>query len=161
MPKKQYTDAQIKDAVQTSRSYAQVLKKLGLKPAGGNYKTIQQKVHKLKISVSHFSGCGWNSGVDYRCPKKTQPLLNLLIVSDTPPQTFKLKKRLLREGLKKEICEICGLTEWLGKPIALQLDHINGNNRDNQINNLRIICPNCHSQTDTYCGNNWGKYKGA
>jgi hypothetical protein len=160
MPKKRYTDAQLKEAVKTSRSYAQVLIKLGLKPAGGNYKTLQQYVTQLKISIAHFSGRGWNRGAEYRCPRPRRPLSSLLNISDTPLNTYKLKKRLLREGVKKEICEVCGLTEWQKKPIALHLDHINGNNRDNRIENLRIICPNCHAQTDTYCGNNWGKYRG-
>ena len=65
-----------------------------------------------------------------------------------------LKKRILRAGLLKNECYICGLKEWLNKPIVLQLDHINGNNKDNRIENLRLLCPNCHSQTSTWCGKN-------
>ena len=58
------------------------------------------------------------------------------------------------EGKKEQKCEKCGLTEWMGKPIVLQLDHINGDNRDNRIENLRLLCPNCHSQTETFCRKN-------
>lgn len=69
-------------------------------------------------------------------------------------QTFKLHNRLLREGIKDHKCEICGNTEWNGKPIPLQLDHIDGNSHNHILTNLRLICPNCHAQTETYCGKN-------
>lgn len=69
-------------------------------------------------------------------------------------QTFKLKNRLLNEGVKQNICEICNITEWRGKPINMQLDHIDGNCHNHSLSNLRLICPNCHSQTETYCGKN-------
>ena len=69
-------------------------------------------------------------------------------------QTFKLKQRLLNVGLKSNQCEDCGITEWNSKPIAIELDHINGKNFDNRIENLRLLCPNCHSLTDTWRGKN-------
>ena len=69
-------------------------------------------------------------------------------------QTFKLKNRLINEGLKKNICEMCGIKQWYEKPINMQLDHINGNSHDHSIENLRLLCPNCHSQTDTFSGKN-------
>ncbi len=68
-----------------------------------------------------------------------------------------LRKRLIAEGLKEARCEICKLDEWLGRPIPLQLDHINGDRTDNRLENLRLLCPNCHAQTDTYCGKNIGR----
>lgn len=69
-------------------------------------------------------------------------------------QTFKLNKRLVKEKILEYKCSCCGISEWNNKPITLQLDHINGNNSDHRLENLRLICPNCHSQTDTYCGKN-------
>ena len=69
-------------------------------------------------------------------------------------QTLKLKKRLLKENILENKCVICGITEWNKKPISLQLDHIDGNGHNHKLENLRLICPNCHSQTDTYCGKN-------
>lgn len=69
-------------------------------------------------------------------------------------QTLKLKRRLVEQGIKKNECEICGITEWMEKPIVMQLDHINGDSHDHRLANLRMVCPNCHSQTSTYCGKN-------
>lgn len=69
-------------------------------------------------------------------------------------QTFKLHKRLLKEGIKEHKCEICGNTMWNGEKIPLQLDHIDGNPHNHLLNNLRMLCPNCHAQTETYCGKN-------
>jgi len=69
--------------------------------------------------------------------------------------TDKLKKRLVKEGILEYNCSSCGIgDEWNGKPITLQLDHINGVNNDHRLDNLRMLCPNCHSQTDTWCGRN-------
>ena len=69
-------------------------------------------------------------------------------------QTFKLKLRLLSDGIKENKCEMCGITEWQGKLLSMQLDHIDGNSHNHILDNLRLVCPNCHSQTDTYCGRN-------
>jgi 5-methylcytosine-specific restriction endonuclease McrA len=69
-------------------------------------------------------------------------------------QTLKLKKRLIKEGIKENKCEICGITEWNSKTISMQLDHIDGNSHNHKLDNLRMTCPNCHSQTETYCGKN-------
>ena len=71
----------------------------------------------------------------------------------------RLKDRLINSGLKENKCEVCGITEWQNKPIVLQLHHINGNHKDNNIENLQILCPNCHSQTDNYCSKNRKKEK--
>lgn len=88
--------------------------------------------------------------------KVAQPLIEILVLGSSY-QTNKLRIRLLREGVKEHRCEVCGLSEWLGSPIPLELDHINGINNDHRLHNLRLICPNCHAQTDNYRGKNWGK----
>ena len=69
-------------------------------------------------------------------------------------QTLKLKNRLIKENIMEYKCAICGLVEWRNEKIVLQLDHINGDGHDHRSENLRLLCPNCHSQTDTWCGKN-------
>lgn len=72
--------------------------------------------------------------------------------------SHRLKVKLIRDGIKTHKCEICESVEWMGKPIPLELDHIDGNHFNNDFTNLRILCPNCHAQTDTNSGKNKGKY---
>ena len=69
-------------------------------------------------------------------------------------QTLKLKKRLIKEKIKENKCEVCGISKWKDKELIMQLDHIDGNSHNHKLDNLRMICPNCHSQTHTYCGKN-------
>jgi hypothetical protein len=86
--------------------------------------------------------------------KKTTPLSEIL-VPNSSAQTNRVKHRLFREGVLKKLCAECGLgPEWNGNPLTLQLDHINGDSRDHRLENLRVVCPNCHSQTLTYAGRN-------
>ena len=73
--------------------------------------------------------------------------------------TYKLKLKLIKDGIKTEQCEICKLIEWNGQKIPLELHHIDGNRHNNKLNNLKFLCPNCHSQTHTFCGGNKHKYK--
>jgi len=88
-----------------------------------------------------------------KIPKRS--MLEYLIKDGPYISSFKLKNKLLKEELKEEICECCGLgTNWNNAPISLQLDHVDGDTANNELSNLRIICPNCHSQTETYAGKN-------
>lgn len=68
-----------------------------------------------------------------------------------------IKLKLFEAGLKENKCEVCSIEEWNGAPINMHLDHIDGNTYNHKLDNLRMICPNCHSQTETYCGRNKGK----
>jgi 5-methylcytosine-specific restriction endonuclease McrA len=98
------------------------------------------------------TGQGWNVGLKFK-PKNTSSIQDVLIEGSTI-QSFKLKKRLFASGLKQQRCENCGLTEWLGHNIPLELHHANGNTRDNRLENLIILCPNCHALTENYRGLN-------
>lgn len=80
--------------------------------------------------------------------------LQEILVENSTFQSNKLRKRLIKLDVKERRCEKCGLSEWLDQPISLELDHINGIKTDNRLENLRIICPNCHAQTTTYRGKN-------
>lgn len=155
MPKyRSWTDEQLVEAVKSSFSYRSVLKKLLLVPAGGNYDQIKRRVVELKIDVTHFTGSRWNVGEQRRQTNYGQKTANLL-VENSLYQSYKLKKRLFKEGLKKEACELCGWSERsVDGRVPLELDHINGTHSDNRIENLRILCPNCHSLQPTHRGRN-------
>jgi len=93
---------------------------------------------------------------DNTYPTKT---LEELLTKGTHWQSNKLRLRLIQDGVKEKRCEICGLTHWQGEPAPLELDHIDGDNTNNELSNLRIVCPNCHAQTVYYRGRNMRKYK--
>lgn len=86
-----------------------------------------------------------------------QKLLSEILINGTPCNTTKLKKRLFNEGVKEYKCEKCGITEWMGEEIVLEIHHINGNHNDNRLENLQILCPNCHSQTPNFNGKSKGQ----
>lgn len=147
-----YTDEEFKKAVEESLSLAEVMRKLGLKVGGANYATVNRKIKSMGLDTSHFTGQAWNQGDRYKQIKQAQPLKEILVKDSTYTNTYKLKLRLLKEGLKEAKCEICGNTEWQGQPIPLELHHINGDHSDLRIENLQILCPNCHAFTDNYRG---------
>jgi len=146
-----YTEDQFIQAVKTSTSVRQVLSKIGVKEAGGNYKVAKEKIKRLNLDISHFTGMSWLKGQTH---KHTTKPIEYYLTEDSYHQSYKLKLRLIAEGIKLHKCEKCGIIEWRGKPTPIELDHINGNNRDNRLENLRLLCPNCHAQTSTYRGRN-------
>ena len=145
------TAEQLKSAVQSSTSYRQVLAKLHLVEAGGNYTQIKKYAKEYGLNTTHFVGKVWNKGL--RGLGKPRISLATILVKDSSYQSFKLKKRLFAEGIKKQYCEECG---WAKKTpdgyLPLELDHINGNHSDNRLENLRVLCPNCHSLKPTHRG---------
>ena len=139
-------------AAAQSLSIAGMCRYFGLTPSGGNYRIMHNTILQYDIDVSHFTGQGWNTDLKFK-PFKEKPLNEILIL-DSTYQSHKLKRRLLSEGVKDHICESCRLSEWLGKSIPLELHHKNGNNRDNRLDNLMLLCPNCHALTESYRGKN-------
>lgn len=154
--RRKWTNEEFITAVESSLSYAEVIKKLGLVPAGGNYNTVKRKIKELNLDISHMTGAAWNQGDRYTPVKEAQPLLEILVENSTFVSTSKLRIRLLKEHVKEHKCEQCNNTEWMGKPIALELHHKNGIKNDLRIENLEILCPNCHAFTDNYRGRNIG-----
>ena len=136
--------------VAESHSLAEVIRKIGLTDKGNTFKTIKKYISLYELDTSHFRGRTWNKGMsntDYAALIKLDDVLK----ENTNFKSSILKERLIKEGIKENVCEVCGCDGiWMGKPITLELHHINGNHFDNSIENLQILCPNCHSQTDSY-----------
>jgi len=153
MRKRSWTVHQLKEAVENSTSFRQVLKKLDLREAGGNYFQLQKYVKELNLNTSHFKGRGWSKGLK-GIGKPHIPLEKILVKNNTF-QSYKLKNRLFKANLKPQHCEICRWSERASDGrLPLEVDHINGDVHDNRLENLRILCPNCHSLQPHYRGRN-------
>jgi hypothetical protein len=155
---RRYTDQDIVNAVRSSFSISQVLKILRLSPTGCNYKGMHSNFARLGLDTSHFTGQGHLRGKRHSWTPK-RPLEEILVQNSTYLTTSSLKARLLREGVLRNQCYICGsLPVWQGQPLVLILDHINGDRADHRLENLRLLCPNCNSQQRTFAGRNKGRY---
>ena len=141
-----YSKSLLEEIVSNSKSKRECLLKLGLKPYGGNYRVFDKYIKLYKLSTDHFLGQGWNVHTSPADIKPIEKYFN----NEIPITSYKLKNRILKEKIKPWKCEKCNLTKWNDKQIPLELHHINGNNRDNSLNNLMLLCPNCHALTDNY-----------
>lgn len=143
-----YNDIEFTNLVMNSDSISTVMRGFDTKCHGNMYRLVVKKINDLNISTSHFVGNGVNKF-------GTTPLHEIIIEGKHPHYNRgALKARLYREGLKTEKCEECGIKDWNGKKISFHLDHINGHGKDHRFENLKILCPNCHSQTPTFAGRN-------
>lgn len=141
-----YTKEQLSNAILISTSLAQTMKHLGIIPAGGNYKSIKKLIATHNIDTSHFTGQSWASGKTF--PNKRP--LEYYLSNNYSIHSHYLRLRLLKEGVFEHICSSCKNTKWLDNQIPLELDHIDGNHKNNMLSNLRLLCPNCHAFTPTY-----------
>ena len=150
-----YTDKQFREAVAANYSIASTLRSLGLKPCGQAYNLFKLRVSKLGIDTSHFTGQGHLKGKTHSW-NKIIPIEQILVEHSTYSNGVHLKERLVKENLlDQNQCAICNMEPiWQDKPLCFHLDHINGHHDDNRIENLRLLCPNCHTQCPTYAGRN-------
>ena len=150
---RRYNEEDLKEAVATSFSLAEVLRKLNLRAAGGNYDLLRRRIKEFNLDTSHFTGGAWLRGKTNQFVRQ-RSLDEILVENSTYVSTQNLKQRLIREGIFEHRCASCGLETWLDNKIPLEMDHINGDRRDNRLENLRLLCPNCHALTSTYRGKN-------
>lgn len=153
---KKYTKDFLEDIIKNSINYVDVCRNLNIGTTYGNRQTIKKYIKEYCIDTSHFYIPNKNiNGI-----KSEIPLSEILIENSKYIYTTNLKNKLYKLKLKEKKCELCGQDEyWYGKKISLILDHINGVNDDNRLENLRIVCPNCNATLDTHCGKNKIKQK--
>lgn len=147
---------QVVDVIAQHYSKAACLKKLNLGFSGANYKWLNLLIETHGVDVTHFTGQGHLRNKTHGWNKQI-PLSEILVKDSTYLGTSRLKQRLYDDGLLVEICYRCLQgPSWNEQYLVLHLDHIDGDKTNNLIENLQILCPNCHSQTETYCGRNIG-----
>lgn len=145
----QISDDDFRAIVASSNTYSDCLRKLNLSTDGGGSRTaLKRRIQELDCDVSHFIGCYPSQS------SHTYTLEEILVENSTYTNREQLKRRLVRAGLLEYKCSCCGLVSWIHGPLSLHLEHINGVNNDNRLENLTLLCPNCHSQTPTYAGRN-------
>ena len=145
------SDEQYRAAVRRSHSIAGALRLLGVVPEGGNYRVLHRAIERLDLDTSHFIGQSWSRGATV--PSRVRPIEDYLS-NKYPIQSDRLRRRLVNEGVVERRCSCCTLDTWMDQPIPLELDHIDGNHQNNALDNLRLLCPNCHSLTPTFRGKN-------
>ena len=146
---------EFQNLLNTSKSIVDILIKVGLDPYNGNHKTINHRIREEGFNTIKFEENRKNNNNIHikNLNKNNIILLDDILKENSTYSTNNLKKRLIGNNLLKKECLECGITDtWNNNPISLQLDHINGINNDNRLENLRILCPNCHSQTETFSG---------
>ena len=136
--------------IKQSSSCAEAMRTMGYNCTTGNsYTAVKRRIAELNLDVSHWADNTKNAHVANKIPQDKYFAIN------TPHSGGHTRKRLLKDGLMEYKCSLCGNTgEWNGQPLVLQVDHINGDHNDNRLENLRFLCPNCHSQTETFAGKN-------
>jgi hypothetical protein len=152
-PRRWYTDDMLRDAARVSVSYAAVLRHLGVPVTGGQHAHLARRIRAAGIDTSHFLGQAHFRGTS-RPPRSPEQMLVLNAPESGRVDTKALRRALLAVGVP-HLCATCGIEpKWRGEPLTLVIDHINGDFRDNRRENLRFLCPNCHSQTATWCRKN-------
>jgi predicted RNA-binding Zn-ribbon protein involved in translation (DUF1610 family) len=153
MPNGKYTEEMLRPIIASSLSFAEVLRRLELKQTGGSQSNIKRLAQKYGISTDHFLGQGRNRGDGHRGGPEKSTAEKILVLRDPLSHTekaYKLRRAMIESGIPFR-CTMCGMEPvWNDRPLMLTVDHINGHRYDNRKENLRFLCPNCHSQTPTF-----------
>lgn len=150
------TKEEIEQAIVGCLSFRELVTRLGRSPNGGNIAIMQKRCQRLGVDVSMLLGKAHRRGLPV---KPNRPLEEIFVERD--PAACRvggstLKRALLRAGVPYK-CEQCGIAEWQGQALTLHVDHKDGKYWNNQKENLRFLCPNCHSLTPTWCAKNINK----
>ena len=154
---RQYDKEWLNELCKSSYSYAEVLRKAGRKQGGGSQATLKKKIEEFGIDISHFTGQRWQDSPNQQDNNPSRELYTLeqVFIQNSPVTQKVLRGYIERHKLLEYKCQTCGCDgHWQNGIIALEVDHINGENTDNRIENLRYLCPNCHALTETYRGRN-------
>ncbi len=154
---RQYDKEWLNELCKSSYSYAEVLRKAGRKQGGGSQATLRKKIEEFGIDISHFTGQRWQDSPNQQDNNPSRELYTLeqVFIQNSPVTQKVLRGYIERHKLLEYKCQTCGCDgHWQNGIIALEVDHINGENTDNRIENLRYLCPNCHALTETYRGRN-------
>ena len=154
-----YTKERLAPIVKTSISLAEVIRKLEIKWSGGQQQNIKRWIKLYELDTSHFLGAAANSGERHKGGAKKKHFSEVLVLRDDDNRrvsAFKLRRALIESGREYKCCECGNEGEWNGKELRLQVNHKNGNWLDNRACNLEFMCPNCHSQTPGWSGDNGG-----
>lgn len=151
-----YTPDELQELLDKSNSYSDFLRHIGLNPKGGNPKTLKKIIEEYDLDETKLNENRHNLYVKCaECTSKSRKSYSLEdILNGKYPnyQSGKLLTRLIEAGYKERKCEKCGITEWMGKELVFHLHHKDGKHNNNKFDNLEILCPNCHSQTDNFAG---------
>lgn len=153
-----YTKEWIQELCKESFSLAEVVRKTGRK-GGGSQQILKKKIEEWGIDISHFTRRAWNKGLtketNERILGKEKYSLEEVFCKNSPVTQKVLRGYVERHQMIPYKCEKCGCDgHWQGGEIKLEIDHIDGDNHNNELNNLHYLCPNCHALTDTYRGKN-------
>lgn len=154
---RQYTKEWLEELCQDSYSYAEVLRKAGRKQGGGTQATLRKKIAEFQIDISHFTGQKWQDSPNQQDKKVSREKYTLdeVFCKNSPVTQKVLRGYVERHNMIKYECSSCGCDgHWQNGIISLEIDHIDGDNKNNEISNLRYLCPNCHALTETYRGKN-------
>jgi hypothetical protein len=148
---KKYKLEDLKKSISSSLSLRETLNKLGVRPHGGNYEVLRKAIKFFQLDVSHFKGQGHSKGKTHNYNTRK---INEILVYGKYENTHRLRIRLIKEGLKGKECENCKNFTWQDREIPLELHHKDGNRMNNTIENIQLLCPNCHALTENYRGKN-------
>lgn len=157
MALKKYDEKWLREMCENSYSYAEVLTKAGRKQGGGNQSTLRKKIEEFNIDVSHFTGQRWQASPNQLDNKELREIYTVeeIFIKNSPVNQKVMRGYVKRHQLLKYQCQQCGCDgNWQGGQISLEIDHIDGDNKNNELSNLRYLCPNCHALTETYRGKN-------